>query len=462
MKNKFKKFASISIFALISLLVVSCDNDDLVPEFTLQSASEDVTFEFTPADEYLISTGTMGNIAERFVWNEVDFGVQTEIGFQLQGSIDETFEDYDSTNEIDSGILTVTNAEITVSDLNKLALLLGIEAGESGQVFFRVRAFTGSGLGVDIIESYSDVVTLKITILEETSSGGIEISPWSVVGSAITGNDDGWNLDLPLYTTDNSNVFVAYVTLSDGEFKIRKDKDWAESYGNGGSNIVISAGNYKITFDFSTTTVSYEEFSWGIVGSATPIGWPANPQTIDDEQLRYDSYSNSWKVVIYLTAGSEDAIKFRMNNDWGTNYGYNGTEGTLGGDNIPITVEGYYIVTVDFNNLTYSLELIDNVWGIVGDATPIGWPATPLIILDQKLTPDYGSTSNIWIINNFPLTSGGAIKFRANDDWGTNYGYNGTEGTLGGDNIPISESGYYNATLNLDDLTYELIKVADL
>ncbi len=56
---------------------------------------------------------------------------------------------------------------------------------------------------------------------------------------------------------------------------------------------------------------------------------------------------------IALTDGE---IKFRLNNDWETNYGDNGADGTLesGGSNIPVTAGNYKIV-VDFVNFTYQL-----------------------------------------------------------------------------------------------------------
>ena len=470
MKNKFINFASIFFFAITSLLVVSCDNDDLVPEFTIQPSSEEVNFQNTFTDQYLLSKETKNNIAERFVWNAPNFGVPTEISYLVEGSISEDF----ATIDFESGTLNATNYAVSVGNLLTIAqdlLLLDTdpttmgddgEPNNLGTIYFRIKAFPGTGEGANALEKVSEIINLNISLIEDTiTSGGsgIEVSDWSLIGSAITGNDDGWGIDLPLYSTNESDVFVAYVTLLDGKFKIRKDKDWAEAYGIDGADIEIAAGNYKIMFDYNTTTVSFEEFSWGIVGSATPIGWPGD-NTPDDEQLKYDFYTNTWKVAIYLTAEEGDAIKFRKNNDWGTNYGYSGTEGTLGGDDIPISEAGNYIVTVDFNTSTYTLESIDNIWGIVGDATPIGWPGdnTPD---DAKLTPDY-STTNVWVMKNFPLKTGGFIKFRANNDWGTNYGYNGTEGTLGGDDIPVTEGGYYNVTLNLSDLTYELVKVANL
>jgi hypothetical protein len=50
-------------------------------------------------------------------------------------------------------------------------------------------------------------------------------------------------------------------------------------------------------------------------------------------------------------------MKFRFNEDWGVNYGDNDTNGSLepGGANIPIPNPGTYFVTLDLDNLTYTV-----------------------------------------------------------------------------------------------------------
>jgi hypothetical protein len=52
------------------------------------------------------------------------------------------------------------------------------------------------------------------------------------------------------------------------------------------------------------------------------------------------------------------SFKFRLNHDWGTNYGDNGNNLSLdsGGDNIPIASPGSYYITADFTGLTYTIK----------------------------------------------------------------------------------------------------------
>lgn len=91
-------------------------------------------------------------------------------------------------------------------------------------------------------------------------------SNWGLVGSATA---NGWNgPDMSLYATGTTNVFAGFFNLAEGEIKFRRDNDWGFNYGdnnadgsleNGGSNIVVAAGLYKITFNFAGLTYSIEK-----------------------------------------------------------------------------------------------------------------------------------------------------------------------------------------------------------
>ena len=433
-----KHINKILILFVAAILTVACDKDY---DYTILNSNAELAVS-TSATAVELTKDNIGTDIFTISWTEPEYGFSNEnpnykILFDLEAGNFSEAKPVATTTEL--------SKTFKVEELNKILLNLGLAAGSSYDIQMKVIA----SIGQKNIESVIKTVTVTpfANILDLST-------PWSVVGSAITGDDAGWGMDLPLFTTKEDNVFVAYVTFFDGEFKIRKDKDWAEAYGNDGNNIAVTAGSYKVTFDYNTKLTTIAPFSWGIVGDATPNGWPelpTDPEFIPDEKFTYDQYSDTWKVIIALTDGN---IKFRQNNDWTVNYGYSGVEGILGGDDIPVTA-GNYIVTLDLNKSEYTLEKIDHIWGIVGDATPIGWPGdtTPP---DAKLTIDF-STSDVWVIRNFTLKDGN-IKFRADDDWGVNYGYSGVEGILGGDDIPVT-AGTYDIFLNVSALTYELVKL---
>ena len=90
-------------------------------------------------------------------------------------------------------------------------------------------------------------------------------SPWGIVGDATPiGWPDGNTPDALFYKTDEAGVFVTYINLKVGEWKIRKDNSWDLNYGsdnndgtlqqNGGNIRVEEAGSYKVTFDENNLT----------------------------------------------------------------------------------------------------------------------------------------------------------------------------------------------------------------
>ncbi len=151
---------------------------------------------------------------------------------------------------------------------------------------------------------------------------------------------------------------------------------------------------------------------------------------------------------VYLTVGG---FKLVTDHSWDNahTFGDDGTnQGILsndnGGQNIPVTTAGYYLIQANLGTMTYSYLL--TTWGIIGDATPGGWSTdTPLA---------FNSDNQIFTaaVN---LTSSGAFKFRANDSWDApnpNYGSTAADGSTldaGGSNIPVTITADYAITLNL-------------
>jgi len=341
-------------------------------------------------------------------------------------------------------ITNLNNFDLTNAKLNAAAISSGIAVAASGDLDIRVKSvITDSNTG-GTLERISEKVTINVT----TYLTVLDLSTtWGIVGS---GAPNGWNgPDVPFYKTAVDGVLVAYATLTDGEIKFRENNAWANNYGDngadgtlepGGANIAVTAGSYKIVMNLNNLTYTKEPFSLGIVGSSYN-NWGATP----DFALEYDPYSDVFRGIVTLLDGE---MKFRLNNDWGTNWGDDGNDGTLdaGGANIATTA-GHYIVTVNMNDMTYTLEQIDYIWGLVGSAAPNGWGGP-----DAQFTRDWSKPfDDIWILKDVTLIDG-EFKFRANNDWAVNYGDNGADGTLepGGANIPTS-AGTYTITLDFSD-----------
>lgn len=178
-------------------------------------------------------------------------------------------------------------------------------------------------------------------------------------------------------------------------------------------------------------------------------GWdPANTTTV----MASANSDGTYEGYFYFDAGTQ--FKFTDGPSWTTNYGDNGADGTLeqDGANIEIADAGFYKVNVDLNTKTYTILKTD--WGLIGSATADGWNS------DQNMT--YDATENAWVITA-PLVAG-EIKFRANDDWGLNYGDNGADALLerDGANIVIPAAGTYLIKMYLDnpDYTYSISRPA--
>ncbi|MBN4085081.1 SusE domain-containing protein [Flavobacteriaceae bacterium AH-315-B10] len=427
------------ILALLILAIIgfnSCEDDDAL--LFIAQAPEELSFTNEFLSEYVLTNATAGNLGERFTWSSADFDVPTVISYDLQKSILGDFSDMEVV-----GTTTENELAVTIGNLLSYADEAGLDNDpnspepNTGDVYFRIRAYVGTGPDV-----LSDMQVLTLVLPENVGGGPVaSISDWGVVGSGY--NNWGAYADGFFYTTDQPNVFVSYVTLFDGEIKFRENNDWGVNFGDtgadgtldaGGDNIVVSEGNYKIVIDFNTNTYTIEAFTWGVVGSAFN-DWGATP----DGKFYYDYTTDTFKVGIKLLDGE---MKFRFNNDWGLNLGDTGGDGTLeeGGDNIVVTA-GFYAITLDINNNTYTIESAD-LWGVVGSGYN-DWGATPDFTFTE-VNPD------VWIAEVVTLLDG-EIKFRINEDWGVNIGDTGADGSLdaGGDNIVVSAG---NARIWIDIL----------
>ncbi|MFV0564696.1 MAG: SusE domain-containing protein [Flavobacteriaceae bacterium] len=432
MKTIFKTY-----LALLSIVLIAFSCDDDTNHTTINpNASTTASLSTTSV---VLSKDSETETAAIVSWTAPELGFDSAAPtYRLL--LDVAGGDFSSPESF-TEVSAVTDT-LTHQTLNTKLLNLGLEPGVETTVDIVVQVILSN-----VNSLYSEPVTLTVTpyaaILDLSTT-------WGIVGSAAP---NGWNgPDAPFYQTGTDDVYVAYVTLTDGEIKFRENNAWDLNYGDtgvdgtldaGGDNIAVTAGTYKITFDLNNLTYEMEIYSWGITGSAAPNDW-AGPDAI----LEYDPTSDQWRALVTLADGE---IKFRTNNAWTLDYGDTDADGTLdqGGTNIAVTA-GNYLITANFNDLTYTLEAID-FWGIVGSATPNAWDGP-----DIALKLDYSSDGMVWYNDSFDLTDG-EIKFRTNSTWTLDYGDTDADGTLnqGGTNIAVT-AGNYAVSINLEDLTYTL------
>ena len=445
MKNL--KILLLTVFAIIGFN--SCqDDDDLV--FTAAPEAE-FTFVNTFLDDYILNANASSNIVERFVYNAANFNTPSPVNYVLENSILGDFTDA----TVVGGPTTSNEIAVTVGQVMELAQTAGIGEDESGALNFRVKAFLGD-LVTATEFSYTPTQQINVTIPSQSTGSGIELSTWGVVGSGY--NNWGAFADGQFYTTDQADVFVAYVTLVPGEIKFRENNAWDNNFGDtgadgtldaGGDNIVITdAGTYKITMNSNDNTYTIEEFSWGIVGSGYNDWGNGGP----DAKFYYDYTTDTFKVGVKLIDGE---IRVRPNNTWGGDLGDANGDGVLDADsdsNIAVTA-GHYLMTINLNDNSYTLEASDTVWGIVGSGYN-DWGSGG---------PDFALTEiqpNIFVGDVAPLVDG-VIKFRKNNSWGGELGDANGDNVLdaNADNNIAVTAGGYRVRIDFSDNSYQLNKI---
>ncbi len=261
----------------------------------------------------------------------------------------------------------------------------------------------------------------------------------------VVGDYNGWNnsddAKYIISSLTSGNTAEGYIYLTAGGIKLVTDHSWSDpaTFGDDGTNTgklanpgnnitVASDGHYRIRGNRIDMTYELLKTDWGVIGSATPLDWG------DETPLTYNQTLDQWIGGVHLKNAE---LKFRANHSWDYNLGGDMNALSYGGDNIVISLEDDYAITLDLSIPNEYKCSIDR-WGIIGSATADGWNS------DQNMAWDavngvFKATLNLVV---------GDMKFRANDDWAVNLGGPLNELVQDGANIAISEAGNYTITLN--------------
>ena len=332
MKNTIK-----ILIAFISLLSLSCTDESQ----NIGPVSPDTSFKLlAPTSDFgLVLDGTkLGNLATTFVWNDPANPTGTTVTYTVEAAAAGT----SFAAPVTIGTTTDHFLDVTVGTLDTTAKACGLAPLVEGQLDVHVKTSTG----------VTNFYTIRVTPYQPK---------WSIIGDATAG---GWSADTNMIFNTSTSTYSITVPLSVGSFKFRLDGSWTTNYGDDGNNLsldagganipIATAGTYTIVANFATHTYTITPVTniWSIIGDA-----PAAPSVAwqTDNLMDYNPITNKYSAVIHLLAGK--TFKFRLNHDWGTNYGDNGNNLTLdnGGDNIPVITEGTYYIVADFAGLTYTI-----------------------------------------------------------------------------------------------------------
>ena len=295
--------------------------------------------------------------------------------------------------------------------------------------------------------------------LKPTPTPAIDENGYYMLGEV---NGNGWDNTKPEYMTK----------VSDGVYQLKvttkKDKNYFKFYEgskfvSGDWNAINSGvlGCEKDGCEDASGTIYYTGDSWGSPQTMVIVGAGTWIVTLDMNNLKYTvgkpvlymkGDANGWDGYDYLSGDdgvhftgfmylNQNGFKFTTAPDWsGTGYGANFDTAPDAGNIVMKEDPGYYKVDVDLSAKTYTLTPITTI-GIIGAATPGGWDA------DTDLT--YNAEERCWEVKGIELKAG-ECKFRANDAWAMQWGYDG-EKFVFSTNAPqvqfVPEAGTYDIKL---------------
>ena len=441
---------SLAVLASVSLASCNGDYDDWAqPQHNPQEASAaKYGITFTAGPEAECNMPDEDGVINLVTVNSTDANVT---GY--------TVKDLKVNGEAIKGEAVGNNIQVDATELEKIL------CNEN-----KTRASVASNIKVEskVSVNLASGDAVAINTVGETT-GKITTSPTPAIdanGYYMLGevNGNGWTATSPVWMTQVSDgVYQLKVTTEKDKnyFKFYEGSKWDES----GDWKVINKGVMgceKDGCEDASGTIYYTGDSWGTPQSMVIPGAGTWIVTLDMNNLSYSvgkpilymkGDANGWDGYDYLAGDdgvhftgfmylNQNGFKFTTAPDWsGTGYGENFSTAPDAGNIVMTEPAGYYKVDVDLSAKTYTLTPITTI-GIIGAAVPVtGWDS------DQDLT--YNVEERCWEIKDIKLNAG-ECKFRANDDWAMQWGYDG-EKFVYSNNAPavqfIPEAGTYDIKL---------------
>ncbi|MEM9929780.1 MAG: SusE domain-containing protein [Bacteroidota bacterium] len=344
-------------FAAILLCFTACEEQVFDPVLVLGNAAS----ISAPADgtSIVIEEGTEGDEFATFTWSAADFGFAAGVSYSVE--VDLAGNNFAEAEAIVPAV-NATQALVKNGEVNNFLIGRDVAGGTEQAMETRIKAVVGREEDGNVL--YSDVVTLNVTPFEAE-----RVYP----GLYVPGAHQGWDPATAPQIYDISDppngIYDGYIFFADAsnEFKFTDAPNWDngnfgdnDGDGNiddGGDNIVgTDAGLYRLTVNINDKTYTSELTNWGVIGSATPTGWDS------DTDMVYDAGTGILSVTLDLVGGDDSAIKFRANDDWATNLGDTGADGTMeyGGDNIAVAESGNYTIELMLGQPIFAYKLTKN------------------------------------------------------------------------------------------------------
>lgn len=445
MKNIFKTiFASL----VLALLFVACkddaDRDWTTPEASFKlydtSLGSNVLYETMKSNPFTLTWDKTGS-------SEYNVVFSTTADFAAKATL---------------GKATSNTFTTTVGEVNTKLLAAGLSPYASSTVFVRIEN------GSEVSNAISFAVTpypVAIPVITAPTAGKVlALNGATPDANAITftwadyasyGVDvkylveiakKGSTVYFPVATVTNTKSYP--ITVKDLNTLVLKTGAQAAAASDVSLRVtatsVSTGGTIVKVSDLVTFNVTpYEMLSY-LYAPGAYQGW-----SIDTANTLVSATSNGiYSGFINFTAGNLE-FKVTPARAWDNSYGTNDNVHLLynDGGNLSATAVGYQKLTVNTNDLTFSLA--PYAMGLVGDATTNGWNGPDVAMTWDDATLSWTATTNLVV---------GNMKFRVNGDWSENYGGANGSASAGGDNIAVAQAGTYKVSFNPFKLTYTLVK----
>lgn len=273
---------------------------------------------------------------------------------------------------------------------------------------------------------YDDPV-FSVLIPAPVDGDGNRVDNWFKIApeSAYTREEGFWGGDF-VGAAENGKSDL------EGNFIVGKNDEVAQAFCIGKAD--DGALYYRLEFNmldqtYKVTAINFSEFIYEIGGES---GWSTSHALKGNGSGQYTGF-------YYLNS----EFKFKPNADnWDGDYekvsgdANAGTLTTEGGPNVDAPEAGFYKIDVDLAAMTYQLTAISAI-GIIGNGGD--W--------NNDIDMTYNVEAGCFEVTT--ELAGGEFKFRANHEWGINWGGSFNDLSQDGSNLWVEEAGTYKVQLFL-------------
>lgn len=345
------------LIACLSLTLFSCKKDEHRIYFEGGTAPV-LTASLAPGSQIPLSYDERENPVITLDWTNPAYKFTTGVSSQdvtYSLEVDTASVNFASGRKKTIAVSKDLSYTFTVGELNTAFISqLKLDSTKNNMIEMRVIASIGGSAATVLV---SNILSFIVKPYSE---------PEQIDYLWVPGSYQGWDPGgAPRVGSKDGEAFEGYVNFPDPnvQFKFTNQPDWnGTNYGDGGGNVLspdgaagnltmAEAGFYRLKPNIETLTWAYEKVNWAMIGNFN--GWAT------DAPLTYNAVTG--KLEIASIALTEGGFKFRANNGWDLQFGFDAsTPGILSyaGSDLQVPESGDYKVELDLRNpLQYTYQL---------------------------------------------------------------------------------------------------------